>query len=95
MGFVLFLAAWYLCVDVFALPRFRALPGPVEVFGAWMSTDPTYGTSLFTGMYWASERRVALSFAAALAADIPLDRSEPDSCRAAWVPGRWTCCAPW
>lgn len=76
LGFALFLTAWYLCVDVLALPRFRALPGPTEVFGEWMSTDPVYGTSLFTASYyehiWASVRRVALAFAAALATGIPL-----------------------
>lgn len=76
LGFALFLTAWYLCVDVLSLPRFHALPGPTEVFREWVSTDPAYGTSLFTASYyehiWASVRRVAFAFAAALATGIPL-----------------------
>ena len=31
LGFAAFLAAWYLAVDVLALPRFAILPGPTEV----------------------------------------------------------------
>ncbi|WP_083864862.1 ABC transporter permease [Nocardia brevicatena] len=76
LGFALFLTAWYLCVDVLSLPRFHALPGPIEVFREWVSTDPVYGTSLFTASYyehiWASVRRVTLAFTAALATGIPL-----------------------
>lgn len=76
LGLVLFLAAWYLCVDVLALPRFRALPGPTEVLREWVSTDPAYGTSLFTVSYYehirASVRRVVLAFTAALVTGVPL-----------------------
>lgn len=76
LGFALFLGGWYLSVDVLALPRFRGLPGPTEVIREWLSPNPAYGTSIFTASYyehiWASVRRVALAFAAALVTGIPL-----------------------
>ena len=76
LGFGLAIGAWYLTVDVLALPRFAILPGPSEVFGEWVSRDPAYGVSLFTSAYyadiWASVRRVLIAFAAALALGIPL-----------------------
>lgn len=76
LGFALFVGAWYLSVDVLGLPRFRAIPGPTEVIREWLSTDPTYGTSIFTATYyehiWVSVRRVAIAFTAALATGIPL-----------------------
>lgn len=76
LGFAVFLSAWYLTVDVLALPRFRGLPGPTEVIREWLNPNPAYGTSLFTASYyehiWASVRRVALAFAAALITGIPL-----------------------
>ncbi|GAB1813191.1 ABC transporter permease [Mycobacterium sp. MUNTM1] len=76
IGFALFVGGWYLSVDVLALPRFRGLPGPTEVIREWLSPNPAYGTSIFTASYyehiWASVRRVALAFAAALITGIPL-----------------------
>ncbi|WP_211280646.1 ABC transporter permease [Mycobacterium arosiense] len=76
IGFALFLGGWYLSVDVLALPRFRGLPGPTEVIREWLSPNPAYGTSVFTASYyahiWASVRRVALAFAAALITGIPI-----------------------
>ncbi|MCW2654671.1 MAG: sulfonate transport system permease protein [Mycobacterium sp.] len=76
LGLALFVGGWYLCVEVLALPRFRAIPGPTEVIREWLSTDPVYGTSIFTASYyediWASVRRVAIAFGAALATGIPL-----------------------
>ncbi|WP_075232607.1 ABC transporter permease [Mycobacterium colombiense] len=76
LGFALFVGGWYLSVDVLALPRFRGLPGPTEVIREWLSPNPVYGTSIFTASYyehiWASVRRVALAFAAALITGIPL-----------------------
>ena len=70
------IGAWYLTVDVLALPRFEILPGPSEVFSEWTSRDPAYGVSLFTSAYyadiWASLRRVLIAFTAALALGIPL-----------------------
>ena len=76
LGFVMFLGSWYLAVDVFELPRFRGIPGPTEVIREWLSPDPAYGTSIFTADYyvhiWASVRRVAIAFTAALLTGIPL-----------------------
>ncbi|HUO40625.1 MAG TPA: ABC transporter permease [Mycobacterium sp.] len=76
LGFAMFFVSWYLCVEVLALPRFRAIPGPVEVVREWLSTNPAYGTSLFTPSYYqdigVSVRRVAIAFVAAVASGIPL-----------------------
>lgn len=76
LGFVLFGGFWYVSVDVLALPRFRGIPGPTEVIREWISPNPAYGTSIFTASYyehiWASVRRVAIAFTAALATGIPL-----------------------
>jgi NitT/TauT family transport system permease protein len=76
LGFAAAIGAWYLTVDVLALPRFEILPGPSEVFSEWTSRDPAYGVSLFTSAYyadiWASVRRVLIAFTAALAIGIPL-----------------------
>lgn len=76
LGFALFIGCWYLTVDILALPRFRGIPGPTEVIREWVSPNPAYGTSVFTASYyqhiWASVRRVAIAFTAALATGIPL-----------------------
>jgi NitT/TauT family transport system permease protein len=76
IGFAAAIGAWYVTVDVLALPRFEILPGPSEVFGEWASRDPAYGVSLFTSAYyediWVSVRRVLIAFTAALALGIPL-----------------------
>lgn len=76
LGIALLLAAWYLTVDVLALPRFNSLPGLTQVFGEWTSHHPAYGTSLFTHNYyvdiWVSLRRVLLAFSLALVLGVPL-----------------------
>jgi NitT/TauT family transport system permease protein len=76
LGFALFVGCWYLTVDVLQLPRFRGIPGPTEVIREWVSPNPAYGTSFFTASYyehiWASVRRVAIAFTAALCTGIPL-----------------------
>ena len=76
LGLALFVGCWYLTVDVLQLPRFRGIPGPTEVIREWVSPDPAYGTSIFTASYyehiWASVRRVAIAFTAALFTGIPL-----------------------
>lgn len=76
LGLVLFVGCWYLTVDLLQLPRFRGIPGPTEVIREWASPNPAYGTSVFTASYyqhiWASVRRVAIAFTAALATGIPL-----------------------
>lgn len=76
LGFALFVGGWYLTVDALQLPRFRGIPGPTEVIREWVSPNPAYGTSIFTASYyahiWASVRRVAIAFTAALSTGIPL-----------------------
>ncbi|HET6693919.1 MAG TPA: hypothetical protein VFG97_06415, partial [Pedococcus sp.] len=52
LGFVIVVGAWYLTVELLALPRFRALPGPTEVATEWFAPDPSYGTSVFTPVYY-------------------------------------------
>lgn len=76
LGLLLFVGCWYLSVDLLQLPRFRGIPGPTEVIREGVSPNPAYGTSVFTASYyehiWASVRRVAIAFTAALATGIPL-----------------------
>jgi NitT/TauT family transport system permease protein len=76
LGIAAFVIAWYAAVQWLALPRFKILPGPGEVFGEWVSRSPAYGVSLFTSSYWAdiwaSVRRVAIAFLAAAATGVPL-----------------------
>ncbi len=52
IGFTLFLAFWYLSVEVWKLPRFRELPGITTVFTEWISKDPVYGLSIHTPEYY-------------------------------------------
>ena len=40
LGIALLLAAWYLTVDVLALPRFNPLPGLTQVFGESDQSPP-------------------------------------------------------
>ena len=52
IGFGLFLAFWYLSVEVWKLPRFREMPGITVVVKEWLSPNPTYGLSLYTEEYY-------------------------------------------
>ena len=76
VGVVGFVALWYLLTELFALPRFNKLPGPVEVWREFTSRNPTYGTSLFTPDYYKhilwSVWRVAQAFFWATALGVPL-----------------------
>src|SRR3954454_17500947 len=76
VGFALLLGGWWLLVDVLAFGRFKALPGPTEVLGEWVSRQPVYGISLFTPVYYehivASVVRVLAAFTLSLALGIPL-----------------------
>ncbi len=73
IGFVLF---WYLTTEYFKLPRFRMLPGPVEVWTEFTSHDPIYGTSMYTPQYYwhiiTSSVRVLIAFALATVLGVPL-----------------------
>jgi len=76
LGYALFLAAWYLVVDVWALGRFAKMPGLVQVAREWVSHDPAFGVSIHTGVYYehifTSLRRIALAFALATALGVPV-----------------------
>ncbi|RXF72795.1 ABC transporter permease [Hansschlegelia zhihuaiae] len=76
VGFAAFLLAWHLAVEVWRLPRFAKLPGLVEVFVEWTSTDPMYGVSLFTAEYYqhilVSLKRIVAAFSAATLLGVPL-----------------------
>ena len=75
-GIALLLLFWYLTTELFALPRFQKLPGPVAVWTEFTSRDPTYGTSLFSPDYYKhivwSSWRVAQAFFWATILGVPL-----------------------
>jgi NitT/TauT family transport system permease protein len=76
LGFGLLLGFWYLSVEVWQLPRFRAMPSVTAVFSDWFSRNPVFGLSVFTPDYYshilASIRRVALAFALATLLGVPV-----------------------
>ena len=75
IGFALFLGFWYMAVEVWKLPRFREMPGFTVVIKEWISKDPTYGLSLYTGEYYQhigmSVWRVTQAFALATLLGVP------------------------
>lgn len=75
-GFALFFGFWYLSVEVWQLPRFKAMPGLTAVFQDWFSKAPVFGLSIYTPEYydhiWASVRRVSIAFLLATIIGIPL-----------------------
>jgi NitT/TauT family transport system permease protein len=75
IGFTLFVAFWYLSVEVWKLPRFRELPGITTVFTEWISKDPVYGLSIYTPEYYQhigmSVWRVTQAFFLATAIGVP------------------------
>lgn len=76
LGLFGFLLLWYLLSSYWGLGPFRRLPGPLEVFGEWVSFAPVYGISLFTADYYAhigaSLWRAWLAFLLAVATGVPL-----------------------
>jgi ABC-type nitrate/sulfonate/bicarbonate transport system permease component len=52
IGIAIFLALWYLAVEVWKLPRFREMPGLTAVVKEWLSPSPTYGLSVYIGEYY-------------------------------------------
>jgi NitT/TauT family transport system permease protein len=76
LGYALFFAAWYLAVEVLALPRFAKLPGITQVVREWLSPDPVFGLSVYTPVYyehiWASLRRIAIAFFLATTLGVPV-----------------------
>jgi sulfonate transport system permease protein len=76
LGYALLVGAWYLSVDLLALPRFEDLPGVQQVFHEWTSPDPSFGLSIYTPVYYehilTSVRRVAIAFALATSLGVPV-----------------------
>ncbi|MEW5911584.1 MAG: ABC transporter permease [Thermodesulfobacteriota bacterium] len=75
-GFVVFIAFWQLTVKTFSLPWFNRLPGPWECLIEWLSPDPAYGISIYTGDYYKhilfSTYRATTAFLLATLLGVPL-----------------------
>ncbi|MGI9382306.1 MAG: ABC transporter permease [Methyloligellaceae bacterium] len=75
-GIFLWLGTYYLFTEGWKLPRFEKIPGPVEVITEFISTDPIWGTSLFTEDFhtnvYVSCRRIFIAFAIATGFGVPL-----------------------
>ena len=76
VGIGLWLLTYFLLNEYWKVFPFYKLPGPVEVVTEWISSDPIWGTSLFTEDYyiniWVSCRRIFISFALATGLGVPL-----------------------
>lgn len=76
LGFIIFFVAWYLCTEVFRLPRFQFIPDPVYLFEQWISKNPKFGVSIYSPTYyrdiWVSVLRVYAAFAIAIILGTPL-----------------------
>lgn len=66
LGLVLWLGLYYLLCEVWKLPRFEKIPGPLETIVEMFNRNPVWGTSIFTENFhtniWVSVRRVFVSF---------------------------------
>jgi NitT/TauT family transport system permease protein len=75
-GIILLLLFWYVTTELFPLPRFDKLPGPIRVWTEFTSRNPTFGTSLFTPDYYKhilwSSWRIAQAFFWATVLGVPL-----------------------
>jgi len=75
LGYALLLGSWYLSVQVLKLPRFAEMPGLTAVLHEWFSTNPTYGVSIHTPVYYhhilVSCRRIGIAFALATGLGVP------------------------
>lgn len=76
LGVMLFFGTWYFLTAVVVPPRFEVIPDPLSLFRQWVSTDPSYGISIFTADYYThigiSVRRVLLAFFTAVGLGVPL-----------------------
>jgi NitT/TauT family transport system permease protein len=52
LGVAGLLLLWYLLTELFDIPRFNKLPGPVAVWTEFTSPKPTFGISLYTPDYY-------------------------------------------
>ena len=75
-GLTLWIVTWWLLCDVFQVPRFEKMPGPVVVFNELFSTQPFMGVSVFTQEFYehiyASCRRIFFAFCIATGVGVPL-----------------------
>jgi NitT/TauT family transport system permease protein len=76
LGLTLLILLWWLTTEVWQLPRFEKLPGPVSVFKEWVSKDPSYGISIYMPEYyghiWRSVLRVLQAFGLATTLGVTL-----------------------
>ena len=76
LGIAAWLTAWWLFSEVWLLPRFEKMPGPVAVLSDLFAREPFQGISIFTAEYyehiWVSCRRIALAFCIATGIGVPL-----------------------
>ncbi len=75
-GIFLWLGTWWLFCEVWELPRFEKIPGPVRVLRELFAVEPFLGISLFTAEFyehvWVSCRRIFFAFFIATSVGVPL-----------------------
>jgi NitT/TauT family transport system permease protein len=76
LGLALWMVTWWLFSEVWNLPRFEKMPGPVVLLEDWLAREPFHGISFFTELYyehiWVSTRRILIAFAIATSLGVPL-----------------------
>ena len=76
LGIAAWLTLWWLFSEVWYLPRFEKMPGPVAVLSDLFAREPFQGISIFTAEYyehiWVSCRRILLAFCIATGVGVPL-----------------------
>ena len=76
LGIAAWLTAWWLFSEVWLLPRFEKMPGPVAVLSDLFAFEPFQGISVFTAEYyehiWVSCRRILFAFCIATGLGVPL-----------------------
>ena len=76
LGIGAWLVLWWLFSEVWLLPRFEKMPGPVAVLTDLFAREPFQGISIFTAEYyehiWVSCRRILFAFCIATGVGVPL-----------------------
>ncbi len=76
LGIGAWLLLWWLFSEVWYLPRFEKMPGPVAVLSDLFARDPFQGISIFTDEYYehirVSCRRILFAFGIATGVGVPL-----------------------
>ena len=76
LGIGAWLVLWWLFSEVWLLPRFEKMPGPVAVLTDLFAREPFQGISIFTAEYyehiWVSCRRIFFAFCIATGVGVPL-----------------------